>query len=300
MRKLIMQAITSQKFEVFHKVAELGSITEAAKQLHVSKAAVSHSIKQLEATLEIPLFIRSTRKITLTDEGKLLYTQCQRLKDELDITRNLISNFTAEPSGTLRISCNPYLADTLLLPILSKYIKQYPAVNIEVFAEERMPNMFKENIDIVFGINWPAPDEVVAREIGKTRYVLCASPQYLENHGTPTTLKELEKHTYIPHLGRNDENIIANLKQKISLNLNTQLKVNNALLMKRFALNGFGITQLHDYMVNDEIRSRQLVEVLKDTMKTTIPLYIYYQKHRFVQPKIRQFVSLVTTDAKSS
>ena len=286
-----------QHFETFLCVAESGGFTAAANRLGISKAAVSHTIRLLEEPLKVPLFIRNTRNIRLTEEGELLVEQCKRLKNELDIARNLLAGFNVDPTGTLRISCNPYLAETRLLSVLKQYMRTFPNVNIELLAEERMPDMAREQIDIVFGVNWPAPLDVVAKIIGKTRYVLCASPEYLDKFGTPKTIKDLENHYYIPHLGRTSENIIADLKTKVDLHLNIQLKLNNAHFMKKCAVNGWGIIQLHDYMVEDELADGRLVEILTDQLNSKISLYVYYQKHRFVQPKIRQFIDLLNKGA---
>lgn len=282
-----------QHFETFLIVAKTGSFTAAAKQLGISKAAVSHTIRLLEESLQVGLFIRTTRRVSLTDEGSLLLSQCERLKCELDTTRDLVAGFIEAPSGKLRISCNPYLVEARFLSVLQDYIEKYPQVEIDVLAEERMPDMQREQIDIVFGINWPAPEDIVARPIGKTRYVLCASPAYLKKNGTPKKLKDLEKHRYIPHLGRTATTKIITLKSTIPLNLITPLQSNNAYFMKKSAELGLGIVQLHDYMVEDELRSGKLVEVLQAELQPSILLFIYYQKHRFVQPKIRQFVNLL-------
>ena len=224
----------------------------------------------------------------------MLLEQCKRIKVELDIARDIVSGFNNSPSGLLRISCNPYFAETRLLKIIKEYIEEFANVNIDILTEERMPDMEREQIDIIFGVNWPTPPDVVAKMIGETRYVLCASPEYLKKYGTPTDIKELENHSYIPHLGRTSENIIANLKSRMKLTLNPRLKLNNAHFMKQCALNNLGIIQLHDYMIENELKNGSLVEVLSKYLKPKIPLYVYYQKHRLVQPKIRKFITLVT------
>ncbi len=285
-------ALTLAHFEVFLAVAEAKSFTGGAKKLGNSKASVSQAIRLLESSLHLPLFIRSTRRVSLTDEGELLYVQCQRLKYELDIARELVKDFNTSPTGTLRISCNPYFAESRLLKILKQYTELFPKVNIEVLAEERMPNMQKEQIDIVFGINWPAPEDVVARKIGTTRYVLCASPDYIQKFGMPKDIKSLESHDYIPHSGRSHDNVVASLKHKVSLNFSPQLKTNHAYFMKKCALQGFGIVQLHDYMVKDELNHGSLVEILPEQMDEQVSLFVYYNKFRFVQPKIKQFIHL--------
>lgn len=283
---------TLQHFETFLAVAETRGFTSAAKILGHSKASVSQSIRLLEQSLGVSLFNRSTRRVYLTEEGKLLFAQCQRLKKELDIARELVVGFNTSPTGRLRISCNPYFAESQLLNILQKYMTLYPNVRVEVMTEERMPNMQQEQIDIVFGVNWPAPDDVVAKIIAHTRYVLCASPEYLSTFGIPKKLNDLMKHRYIAHYGRSEENIITSLKKPMALNLSSKLTLNNAHLMKQCALSNMGIIQLHDYMVKKELQKGELVEVLPEHFNEKIPLYIYFQKHRFVQPKIMQFVGL--------
>ncbi|OGV27690.1 MAG: LysR family transcriptional regulator [Legionellales bacterium RIFCSPHIGHO2_12_FULL_37_14] len=287
-----------QYFETFLCVAELGGFTSAAKALGVSKAAVSHAIRLLEESLRAPLFIRTTRKIALTEEGEILLAQCEKIKQELDIARQLISGFERSPSGKLRISCNPYFAETKLAKLLATYIKKFPKVIFEILSEERMPDMAKENIDIVFGINWPAPPDIVAREIGTTRYVLCASPQYLKKHGKPKVITDLENHHYIQHTGRSKDNRLVNLKNHTIPAIKPYLSINNANLMKHCALQHMGIIQLHDYMIEPELKSGKLVEILASCFKPNIPIYVYYQKHRFVQPKIKQFIQLLIAQYK--
>lgn len=285
--------LSLQQFESFLAVAESGSFTQAAQKLHITKAALSTAIKKLETALEISLFIRSTRSLTLTEEGKSLLAQCQRLQQELNAARDLIGHFKKEPTGLLRISCNPYLAESHLLHLITQYLARFPKMAIDIMLEERMPNMQQEQIDLVFGINWPAPDDVVAKVIGKTRYVLCASPQYLAQYGTPTTLQDLKNHRYIPHTSRATETPIMTLKHPLSIPLQQPLKMNNAHFMKTCALAGLGIIQLHDYMLEPELTRGQLIEILPETVQTHIPVYLYYYKHRFTQPKIRQFLLLL-------
>ncbi len=290
-----MKQPSLQQFEVFLSVAEHNGFTAAAKHLGVTKAAVSHQVRLLEQSLKAPLFKRTTRRISLTDEGEQLAQQCRRLQRELDSARHLVSQFEAEPSGTLRISSNPYLANQWLLPILANYCQQFPKVDIDLRLEERMPDMEKESIDLVYAVNWPPPDDIIARPIGKTRYVLCASPAYLQQHGTPNTLKDLEQHQYLAHSGRRADHTIAQLKSPTVLNLNIAMRVNNANTLKQAALDGLGITQLHDYMIEKQLANGELVEVLNDCLKPSIELFIYYNKHRYVQPKVRQLVSMIIT-----
>lgn len=288
------KSLTSEQLKVFQAVAELGGFSKAAQALGCSKSAVSQTIKGIEAALQVPLLIRTTRSCEPTPEGQLLLAQCQRISDELEAARHLVASFHEQPSGKLRISCNPYWAERNLLALIEKYLSLYPKVSIDLIAEERMPDMRAENIDLVFGINWPAPDYVVAKKIGHTRYVVCASPAYLEKNGTPKTHADLSHHRYIPHYGRSHENLLIGCAHAKALNMNLSLTANNANFMKQLATRGLGIVQLHEYMVDEALHSGELVELFADAPVVTTPIYIYYQKHRFVQPKLRQFVNLLS------
>lgn len=283
-----------QHIAYFIKVAELQSITQAAKILGVSKAAISQKIHLLESDYQFPLFRRTTRHIELTEEGKLLYEQAKIIQTQLDIMDDLALGLIDNPSGTLHISANPYFAEAHLIDMIKGYLSTFPNVSVELYLEERMPDFIKEKIDIIIGVNFPASDDTVRKIIGKTRYVLCASKDYLKQHGDLKSIKDLQKHHYIPHLGRKKENEVIDLKNgQIKLNLQSRLKLNDAHFMKQCALNGLGVIQVHDYVVKKELQTGELIELLPEAFNEEIPLYAYFQRHRWVQPKIRQFINLI-------
>jgi DNA-binding transcriptional LysR family regulator len=280
-------------FETFMVVAEKQSFSLTAQELYVTKAAISNAIKTLEAELKVPLFIRTTRQVSLTEEGKILYKQCEKLKEELDNTRNIISHFHDKPQGKLRVNCNSQLTETYLLPVLNKYMSLFPDVKVEVVIDERMPDFKNENIDISVGVNWPAPDNIIARKIGETHYVLCASPEYLSKFGVPLSLFNLTEHKFILHTGRDKNNPIVSLKDKnIQVRVNSYLSANNIAFMKKCVLSGYGIAQFHEYVISNELQTGALIEILSKFLKPSEPLYLYYQKNRYVQPKVRQLVNL--------
>lgn len=282
-----------QYCDAFIAVAELQSFTRAADALNMTKGGVSQAIRQLESQLSVRLFFRTTRKVSLTDEGKLFYKQCQRLKREMDGTLELVSQFHQAPSGLLRICSNPHLAKAKLIKLIDIYLARFPDVDIELLCDERMPDMIEEQVDIVFGINWPAPEDVVAKVIDNTRYVLCASPAYLEKHGMPTCIEALSEHNYIPHLGRDPNTPLMHIDVNSPFQLDKRLAVNNISTMLALAEAGIGIIQVHQYAAKSALASGRLLEILPELSKPNIPLYVYYQKHRFVQPKVRQFLNLV-------
>jgi DNA-binding transcriptional LysR family regulator len=286
-----------QLFENFLIVADKLSFTRAAQALGITKAAVSHSVKTLETELGVDLLIRSTRKMHLTTEGELLYTQCRRLQYELDAARDLVGQFDTQPKGTLTISCNLLLAESHLLPKVTLFKQQFPKVKMNIIIEERMPDLKSEQVDIVFGVNWPAPLDVVAKKIGKTRYILCASPAYLSQYGVLNNIEDLENHHYIPHASRDKNTAIVSLKKRSNLpDIQTHMMANNIQFIKQCVLKGLGIAQFHDYAVLEELKNGHLVELLPQCFKEEETLYVYYQKHQFVQPKVRQFIRLLKSE----
>ena len=281
-------------FEVFLVVVEKKSFTDAAKHLGVTKASISHAVKILEEELGTPLLIRTTRSMHLTHEGELFLSQCLKLKYELDSTRDLIKGFHSDPKGRLKISCNPMLSETLLLPKIIKYKQKYPNIDLDITIEERMPDIINEKIDLVFGVNWPAPDDIIARKISSTRYVLCVSPSYLSIHGTPKSVEDLKNHTYIPHSGRDNKTPLVSLKiDMVNLNLSPKIQSNSIEFIKSCVLAGLGIAQFHEYVVLDDIKQGKLIELFPGDFKGNEPLFIYYQKHRFVQPKVKELVKII-------
>ena len=286
-------AANLSQFETFMVVAEKQSFSLAAKELYITKAAVSNSIKILETELKIPLFVRTTRSVSLTEEGEILYKQCERLKEELDNTRNIINHFHDKPQGKLNINCNAHLAESYLLPVLDKYMSLYPEVKINIDMNERMPDLKHDKIDIVVGANWPAPDDIIARKVGETRYILCASPSYIERLGTPSSLNDLEQHKFIIHTGRDNTTPVVSLNQpNKKIRIKPSISANNIEFMKTCTLKGYGIAQFHDYAIANEVKNGKLIEVLPGSLKPAEPLYLYYQKHNCVQPKVKQLVNL--------
>ena len=288
-----MQQLTLQQLTTFLAVADQLSFSRAASQLGISKSAVSQAISQLEDKLQVTLFLRSTRRVNLTTAGELLKQQCGNLNQEILHTEALISNFKQQPQGTLRICSPAYWAESRLLELIQRYRHRYPEVKLEILVEERQPEMQREHIDIVFAVNWPAPEDIVAKEIGHTRYVLCASPDYLKQHGTPQTLTDLQQHHYMQHVGRDANTPLISLKKPQALSLATTLCTNHAALMRQCALQGMAMVQLHDYLVADDIAAGKLIEILPELFTQSIPIYMYYQKHRYQLPSIRSFVELV-------
>lgn len=275
------------RFELFLYVAESVSLTQAAANLGMSKASLSKQIVRLEAELKVDLFSRQKQRLVLTEAGTILYGQCTRLKKELDDTRSICHQFMDEPVGNLHVVALYYFAKQLIFPKLKTFLQLYPKLQMLIDTSERVPHFEEEQVDLAVGFSLPAPMDVVRCRMTTNRYVLCASPAYWAERGTPTQLKELKNHYYISHSSRPQK---LNLQPGYSLFLKPYLMLNRISSMLECAQQGLGIVQLPYYLVQDSLKRGELIEVLTDYQATGIPVYYYYPKYRYIQPKVRKFI----------
>lgn len=277
------------RYEVFLAVVEHNGVTEAANYLHLSKAAVSKQIRLLEAEAQVDLFHRKNRKLILNDAGRAVLDQCLKLQDALVDTRSMLKQFQAAPSGRLHVAASTYFAQEILFPNLAQFRKIVPDLQIYIDTREGLPSFDDARIDLAFGFSMPAPDTVYRKKLGRTRYILCATPQYFEKQGMPKKLNDLLSHVYIGHASRPVENTL-NLNPKYTLNIKPALLLNNSYVMLDAMLKHVGIGQQHGYIVKKYLASGQLLEIFAHAQASDVPVYAYYKKHRYIQPKVRVFL----------
>lgn len=282
-----------ERIATFILVVEENGFAAAARKKGVTTAAVSRQIAALESELCVQLLNRTTRQTSLTDIGEEYYQQCKSALGALQEAENAISKSKAEATGTLHIMTNRYFAITYLLPGLSEFKELNPNILLHFQLAERFPNLEKEGIDILFGVSIEGSPELVRRRVASTRYILCASPNYLAKHGVPKNPTDLIKHEYITHSIRKPNNIVS-FKDGKDIHVNPTLWLNDSYFIRECALRDMGIVNLHDYMVIDDIKSGKLIEILPDYQEPQKNVYLYYQQSRYLQPKIRAFIDFYT------
>lgn len=273
----------------FITVVEKNSFAAAAKKCGISNAAISRKINHLEAELKAKLLNRATRKISLTEIGAQYYQHCKKLIKELIEAESDIMESQSEVSGVLNITSSRYFAIRYLMPRLSEFMVLYPKVLIKIELAERFPDLDKEDVDILFGVSIEGPDKLVRKRITSSRYVLCASPQYLKENGIPKVPSDLSQHRYITHTMRVPDNIVR-FKNNKEIYVKPVLYLNDSRAMRGCAIQNMGIVKLHDYVVVDALQNGQLVEILSEYGEAPKPVYLYYQQSRYLQPKIRKFI----------
>jgi DNA-binding transcriptional LysR family regulator len=280
------------QIETFYWVAMYGNFAKAARELGVSTAAVSKQISALEHKLGASLIARSTRRFALTELGAAYFEQCRKIVAQLKEAEAFMAASKGEASGALRVTAGPHFSEHYIVPHLSEFMRLYPKIQLDLELAERMPDLEEEGIDVLIGMSMSGPPNCVQKKIAETKYVLCASPAYIAKHGMPQNPEDLVGHKYITHSMRLPEDVI-HFRGGKEIRLDPVLRLNNTMAMFQCAQSDIGIVKLHDYVVTQAIQGGRLVEILGKYMGPALPIYVCYQRAKYVAPKVRRFIDFV-------
>ncbi|WP_068468715.1 LysR family transcriptional regulator [Candidatus Protochlamydia phocaeensis] len=280
------------RLSLFVKVVEANSFIAVADQLNLSRAAISKQIALLEQELGVKLMERTTRRLRLTEAGELYYARCKHLFQVMEEMQAMMSTLRKEPTGTLRVICARYFGEKYVIPHLGEFLAAYPRLKVDLELAERVPNLSKEEIDLVLGMSIPGPLEAVQRTISQTRYAICASPAYFEQFGIPKKPMDLVGHRYLTHSMRQPDDVLE-FAENLQIHIDPFLRLNDANALLTCALDGLGIVKLHYYMVKEALKEQKLVEVLTQYSQRIYPIYVCYIQNRYLLPKIRHFIDFM-------
>ncbi|WP_373753143.1 LysR family transcriptional regulator [Neisseria weixii] len=251
--------------KAFHLVAETGSFSAAAKQLGVAVSSVTRQIDQLEAQLGVALLTRSTRQLSLNHAGVLYREQTRTILEDLQAANLALKQELGEPQGRLRLTFPPAYADKLA-PVLAEFSQIYPKIALELYASDDFIDLQAERMDLAVRIGKTEHPHLIARFLHGQKRLLCASPDYLAQYGTPHAPEDLAGHNCLQfaYRGYAPKWHFWQGKQAKSLAISGNLTGNSIAVLLHYALNGFGITHLPDWLIADELRAGRLKTVLTD------------------------------------
>jgi DNA-binding transcriptional LysR family regulator len=278
-----------QRISVFARVSETSNLSAVAREMKLSTAAISKQIAMLEKELELKLFDRTTRNVSLTEAGQIYYSQCKQILSELKELDTQMSQYKAEPSGTLRVVSARYFGEKYIIPRLKKFLERYPKLQMSLELSERMPSFENEKLDIIYGMSMSGPVESIRKKICSTRYVICGAPRYFKKHGFPQKLEDLKSHRYIAHSMRSPDSVLE-LKGNKRLNIDPTLRLNDTRAMLDCAIQGMGIVYMHEYVVDAALKEGKLVELFPEHLESKIPIFLYYRESKHLAPKVRCFI----------
>lgn len=283
------------RIEMFVMVARYRSFAKAARVLGLSTSAISKQIQNLESELRSKLLNRTTRTVSLTEEGQLFYEKTSRALQDIEEVTNCLNEFKTTPRGTLKISVPMSLGNSHLKTPIAAFARMYPEVFMDVSFDDRLVDIAEEGFDIVLRVGVLKDSSMMARELAPCHIRVLASPGYLENHGIPKTPEDLIHHNVLAYTRnwRNHEFRYRNhqngREQIVPLNSNFQCDASS--LMIEGACQGLGIIILPDYFVQKELASGQLLSILEDfPFLPKRSLYALYPPNRYLSTRVRLFL----------
>ncbi|APW41496.1 LysR family transcriptional regulator [Rhodoferax saidenbachensis] len=272
---------------LFTRIAELGTLSAAARERDVPVSQVTRSLARLEAACGVRLLHRTTHGLSLTDEGDTFLAYGRRLLDTTAELGSELTGKTSGPSGWVRISVSPVIAEMFIAPSLDGLSTRHPQIHVDINADDRMVDMARDGIDIAIRTGQPTQDTLVARQIGQFGRTLVASPGYLQRHGTPHTLADLDSHRLITNSVNPQINRWPLRQGGFYLARGTTRTDNSAILMA-LARAGSGMGRVMDAVAAPLIRSGELVAVMDDVLDPqTVPIVAVMLQERHRLPKIR-------------
>lgn len=283
-------------FTVFIQVAETRSFVTAGRALGVSASAVGKRVARLEERLGVRLFHRSTRSITLTAEGTLFLARSRRVLAEIEAAEQELSQSVGAPRGKLRVSLP--LISSLVLPVLADFMRDHPAIELDLDFSDRLVDVIEEGFDAVVRTGELADSRLSARRLGAFSQLLVASPDYLERHGTPRSLADLAAHACLhyrfPATGKVEVWPLLPMPDGSECRPPISMICNNMETRLCFALRGRGIACLPEFSVREALAAGQLRSVLADHVRPhTIGLGVLWPSGRHPSPKLRAFIDFL-------
>lgn len=285
--------------ELFCLAAEQESFTGAAKLAGLTPAAVSRAIGRLEERLNVRLFVRSTRKIHLTDGGRAYLAHCKQALNQLLEAERELTGQQAEAAGLLRISAPTTFGHSILLPLLPAFRERCPRVQVEVQVSNRNVDFTADGFDLAIRARTPPDSRLVARKLIDAPLVVAASPQYLARFGTPQTPDELARHECIQFLlPRTGQPVPWEFRiegQDVQVATTGSYTLSeDVLATATLACAGAGLVQTHRFIVEEDLRRGTLVEVLQPYGGRSRPFSIVYPATRHMPLRVRLFIDFLT------
>ena len=284
------------EMQVFVRVVEAGSFSEAARLLMMTPSTVSKLIGRIEERLGVRLIERSTRRLSLTNEGRLYYARSGGLLAELDDIERELTHGASLASGTVRISASVAFGVFGIEPLLPAFWEQHPNIIVDLSLSDEIVDLYLDRTDIAFRVGALTESSLVARKIGVARRKIVASPGYLARRGTPQTFEQLDNHNCLGFNFRRAA-LVWPLRQGgriVDRMVHGSLLANNGETVRRMAIEGCGLARLGDYHVAADIAAGRLVEVLsEDAYRDAEEVHALYLGGQRLPQRVRAFLDFV-------
>ncbi|MGR6872144.1 LysR family transcriptional regulator [Pseudomonas sp. HK3] len=280
---------------VFVAVAELQGFAPASRQLHMSPPAVTRAIAALEAKVGVKLLARTTRFVKTTEAGQRYLEDAKRILQDVERANEAVQGIHSEPKGLLRVTAPVLFGQQNVLPVVVKYLNDYPQTTVDCVFVDRVVNLLEEGFDVGVRIGHLPDSTMNARHVGQVSLQLVASPEYIKRNGLPDTPQDLKAHTLIAssfgdmtydwHFHQD--------KQETSVRIMPTLLVNTNQAAINAANESLGISRVLSYQVGEELKSGRLKSVLTQFQLPPLPVHIVHREGPNASTKIRSFIDIL-------
>ncbi|MCP2138605.1 DNA-binding transcriptional LysR family regulator [Rhizobium sp. SLBN-94] len=287
----------------FVRTVQNGSFSSAALELGITGSAIGKTISKLEARLGTKLLHRTTRRITLTNEGQDYYEACLRIIEELDEVEQRLALGLNDPVGRVRLELPGAFGRKHVLPVLSELVLKHQRLELTVMFTERTADLISESVDLAIRIGHLEDEsDLVATRLGTQKLVICAAPSYIEREGTPARYEELASRPCIVGWRRSASPswLLKNGDTVFSAPVSARHQLSDGAAMVSATLAGWGLSQLPTWLVGKHLESGELVEVLSDFRGAEMPIHALWPKTPFPRPKVRFVIDAMKKAAATS
>ncbi|WP_202361518.1 LysR family transcriptional regulator [Mesorhizobium sp. 131-3-5] len=289
-----------EAMSLFVAAVEAGSLSAAARRFGIPLATVSRKVSDLERHLNTRLLNRSTRRLTPTDAGEAYLAACRRILDDVGEAERAAAGEYSAPTGELAITAPVVFGRLHVLPVVTGFLSAYPDVDIRLTLADRITQLVEDHFDLALRIGQLPDSSLVAIGVGSIRRVVCASPAYLAEHGTPTIPEDLGTHDCITFEGLSSAApwSFAKGKTDVTVQVRSRLQVNTAEAAIDAAIAGVGLTKVLSYQVDAAVRSGMLRIVLQEFEPEPWPVSLVHAGHGLLPVKLRAFLDFAAPRLK--
>ena len=294
-----LDGLLLSNIELFCLVAQHQGFTAAARAAGMTTAALSRAVSNLEKRLGVRLFVRTTRRVRLTDDGQSFFQRCQSVLDELREAEREVTRQQVQPAGLVRLSLPTSYGHYRVLPALTEFVKRYPGIRIELQLSNHSVNFAEEGYDLAVRARNQPDSSLIARKLEDAALVIVATPAYLAQHGTPQSPEDLAGHECIqfvlPRTGATVPWVLHIDGRSIDLTTNGRLSCTDDILGPvTLARSGAGLIQTYRFLVEEELRQGTLVEAMQAFSGASRPFSLLYPSNAHIPLRVRVLIEYLS------
>jgi DNA-binding transcriptional LysR family regulator len=285
---------------IFMAVVDAGSFVAGGQSMGLSRSAAAKAVMRLEDRIGARLLNRTTRTLSLTDEGRVFYERGQQVLASVEEAEASMAGNGGTPRGILRLTVPDAFGRIMVLPLIQKYVAAWPDLQVEVSFTDRLADLVEEGFDLAIRIGMTMPDtRLVSRVVANYGAILCASPAYLSKRGEPQTIVDLAAHDGLIFSSRNQRQgwrLRAERGPWTKAQVRSRLRFDSAEALRHCALAGLGIALLPDFLIKEDLSAGRLREILPGFKADEVKIVTLYPNKRLLEARVRRFIDLMVEE----